>query len=729
MRQLTSSLTVFALLIGIIGLVGFSTAAAPPANPDIEVNCEEQTKQGEPASDTFVCAEEKGGTFTYDISSSPSRLNPITSGDTASSVFISHVLGGFFNDYETLAGGMNDMQAAEMIEFNEAGNVMTARLREGLQFSDGSSVTTEDIAYWYYNVVWNPNLDNQLTGIYSCPSGQAFQLEIVSDRELKFGCPDSDVFRELSTFAMGLDVYSRDMAVEFIDSQGISTNPAIAPGPNGVLDSSASGDDENQRGAVIVPGENGTLDSSASGDDVMIEHATQEFMGLGVDISKLRGLGPYQLTQFQPNTVGRFEPNPNFYEVDSNGTQLPYLNQITVLNVEDANVELSNFLDGTTDTHEPRPSDISVLRSRQAEGGFPLNENLDNGTPQADTEFVIPNYNDQEPNLAAAARNQKVRRALSLAINRVAIVQNVQLGLATPQLTPTPIPGGANANFFTGKNNTCEDLINAGVATADNCSDGTWTVRNGVTLDVTTVPDPDLNSAVTQHLECFVDHQACLEKARSLLDEAGVTDTNGDGVREIPANFSDVIDNSGGPFQTTLATQASSTVRVNAAGVVCDSWAQIGVNCQVAPTAFNTLVGQLFSGDWSGHILIGLTGGGPEPGSVAQVRCGGQFHFYHFKCNPDASEGPQAKTELEAKLEEQFLQGRAAADVETAQQFFTEFVNTFTQGEPFFHTTQGNSLFGFRTDRLCNVDRSQSFDVDVKFRTDIEGQATCVQTQ
>ncbi len=719
MKQIGTWLSVLAFVMGAMALAGGTAVAQPPANPDVELDCEEP-----PAG--FTCASETGGSFTYDIISEPGVLNPVTTQDTASGDAIDHVIGGaVFGDY-SLLGDLDDPQAAEMLELNEAGNVLTARLREGLQYSDGSTATTQDIQYWYYNVVWNPNTPNSLTDVYTCPSGQAYQLEIMNDRELQFGCPNSEPFRTFADNASGLFVLSEEMARGFIDSQGISTNQAIAPGPDGVLDTEPAGDDQNFEdvGAVIVPGENGTLDTEPSGDDVVIEQATEEFMGLGIDATEIRGLGPYRFTTFQSDSVARYERNPNFYEVDSNGTQLPYLDEMSVLFVDDQNVSLANFRDGSTDAFAPRPQDLSTLRSRQAQGGFPLNENIDSGNATTGTEFVALNWQDTDRNLASANRNANVRKAMSLAVDRVALVNNVLLGIGTPQYSPNAIPAlGSGNNFFLGRNNTCQDFIDAGLSTPDTCSDGTWTVRDNLELDVTQLPAPD-TPAIVQHLECLTDYEGCLDEARSLLDEAGVTDSDGDDVREIPADFGSVYDNSGGPLQIQLTTNTGNTTREGFNEIVCEGLNRVGIGCQTTTTAFPTLVDQLLTGEWSGGINIGLTGNDPA-GAVNVVPCGGALHLYHVGCDPEATEGPNAPTDTEVALENAWVPGFNAENVEEAQEAFDEWQRIFLEREPYFHTATQNALFAVRTDRVCNDGRSVGFNDDVKFRTDIEGQTEC----
>ena len=716
MKKIGTWLSVFALVVGVVGLYGGTAQAQLPANPDVELDCGD-------SSSSFVCPSETGGSYTNDSISSPTVLNPVTASDTASDEVIDHVIGGaFYSDYSLLGNGVGDPQAAEMLEVNEAGNMLTARLREGLKFSDGSTVTTEDVRYWYYNVTWNPNLPNSSTDVFTCPSGQAYQLNVVNDRELTFGCPDSEAFRTFPGNATSLFVLSKAMALDYIESQGVATNEAIAPGANGVLDSSPAGDDQdmNGAGAVIVPGENGTLDTSPAGDDVVIEQAAQEFMGLGIDATKMVGLGPFTITELRTDAIARYERNPHFYQADSNGTQMPYLDELSLIIIptQGQNLSLSNFLNGTTDAFSPRPQDLSVLLSRQSQGGFPLNEQINSGVPASGTTWATLNWQDSNRNIANAARNANVRKALSLAIDRVAMVNNVLLGIGTPQYGPATIPN----EFFYGSDNTCADFVDAGLATSDTCSDGQWTVRSGLVLNVDTLPKPT-TPAIVQHLECLTDYESCVATAQSLLDEAGVVDSNGDGIREVPADFG-IYDNEGGPLQMQVVTNAGNTIRENYTQVLCDGWNRVGVGCQAGAISFPTLVNQLLTGDYTGSIVLGLTGGDPA-GSINVVPCGTGLHLYHVGCDPNATEGPTAATDTEVSLENAWVQGFNASTVEDAKEGFDEWQRRFVDMEPYFHLALSNGLFAVRTDRICNDGRAVISNDDVKFRVDLEGQTEC----
>jgi ABC-type transport system substrate-binding protein len=700
----------FPLFLALLGLIGSVALADLPAEPLVVLDCADPPEG-------FTCADVKGGSYSFSNIASPSTLNPVTSEDTASLSIQDQFLGTFFTSYSLLADGTNP-QVASTVEVNEEGTAVTYTLREGLLYSDGTPVTVDDITYWYYNVISNPNLPNSFTATV-CTDGSPFRLEVLSDTQIRVSCPEP--FRTfVGQAGAQFLVLSKEMALDLIEAQGIGTQQAISPGPDGVLDTAPEGDDEIAY-AILAAGENGTLDSVPAGDDEVIEIATDEFMGLGAPLNLLRGLGPFVLTSLSSDALAKYERNPNFYEADSNGTQLPYLDEVQIIIIPTQGQELSlqNFLNGLTQVLGPRPQDISVILSRAAGGGFPVNEDIDTGQPNFGTTFTTPNFDDPDPNLAAAARNVTVRRALNLAIDRVALVQNVLLGLGSPQY----VQGSTPSIFYVGRDNTCEDFIAAGLATAADCDGTTWTLPSGLTVDVTSLVPPATDYLVTL-LGCLVDFDGCLAEAGAMLDSVGVTDTNGDGVREIPANLDPVIGNPGGDFVVQVLTNAGNTLRENYDLIVCDGWNAIGVKCSATTASFPQLVRELLTGTFTGYITIGLTGG-TTPGGTNVVPCGTVLHFWHTSCDPGATEGPAAPLPDEQAIEDAWFEGFVAVTQEDAAVGFDKFQLLWAENPQFLLLSVTNGLFAKRTDQLCNDGGAINGNTDVKFRIDLPGQSAC----
>ncbi len=678
------SLLMVVVALAVMGGASVVTLAQPPAQPLVVLNCSELRPQNPEGPAGTTCAKVKGGTTAFSIIASPSTLNPVTAEDTASLSIQDQFLGTFFASYSLLGTDAGEGNAASLIEVNEAGTVVTATLRQGLQYSDGSPVTVDDVLYWYNNVVFNENLPNSFQDAFRCTDGSPFKVTSPAPNQIQISCPEP--FRTFVPFAAGQLVLSKQMALDLIAEQNV---PVAG---------------ENQFGPIPA----------------------QEFMGLGAPINLLRGLGPFKMTSFASDQQASYQRNPFFYEVDSNGVQLPYLDgvQIIIIPTAGLNLALSQFLNGQTDIYGPRPEDIAVILSRAAQGGFDVNTDIDNGVPAAGETFTTPNFSDPDPDLAAAARNSKVRKALYLAIDRATMVQNVLLGIGTPQFNPVSIN---QSNFFSGRTNDCNTFIQAGLATAATCSGDVWSLSNGLKINVKNLPAP-VNADIVQALSCLDNFAACLEQAKQLLDSVGVVDTDGNGIRNIPANLdpNGVVKNPGGKdFVVQVVTNTGNTIREAFGVIICDGWNAIGVQCSATTTSFPTLVSQLLEGTFTGYITIGLTGGDPA-GAVNVVPCGTALHLYHVACDPNAPAGdPAAPTPEEQAIEAPWQQGFQATDVPGAQAGFDQFQAVWMQFVPYYHLAAGNQLFAVRTDRICNDGRAVNANTDRKFRVDLPGQAAC----
>lgn len=300
---------------------------------------------------------------------------------------------------------------------------------------------------------------------------------------------------------------------------------------------------------------------------------------------------------------------------------------------------------------------------------------IDNGAVAVGEPFVTLNFNDEDPALAEAARNVTVRRVLSLAIDRVAAVNNILMGTGTPQYVPFTLSGDAGATFFVGRDNTCADFAFLGLPCDD--STGLMTVRTDLNVNVALIPGP-INPEMEEHLQCLVDFQWCIDLAKRMLDDAGYVDTNGNGIR----NLTD-----GSEWQIEVVTNSGGTIREGYAQIICDGWIELGIDCTAATTSFSTLMAQLLGQGgttWSGAIVFDLASDGPA-GRVNVFKCGAELYFWHPSCDPEASDGPMAQDAFSALVEEYFDQGLAASSVSDAQLGFDAMQAAWIAYEPFMN--------------------------------------------
>jgi peptide/nickel transport system substrate-binding protein len=213
-------------------------------------------------------------------------------------------------------------------------------------------------------------------------------------------------------------------------------------------------------------------------------------------------------------TEGRqFVANPYFFMVDTAGNQLPYINEMDEIFVGESEVRLLKLVNGEVDYKaQALQSDyVPLLLENQEKSGFLLDLKPDITMPT----FAF-NVTSEDMEKRKVFGDLKFRQAMSVAMNRDEINEVAMFGLGAPQQY------------------------------------------------VTFSPTPDF---VTDEWEQYY-AQYDPELAKSLLDEIGVVDKDGDGMRELP---------NGDPLVLNLqvATQGMSIKIVELVG---QTWREVGIN-------------------------------------------------------------------------------------------------------------------------------------------------------
>jgi len=216
-------------------------------------------------------------------------------------------------------------------------------------------------------------------------------------------------------------------------------------------------------------------------------------------------------------TEGRhFVANPYFHMVDTAGNQLPYINEHDEIFVSETEVRLLKLINAEADykTQALNLDDVPLLLENQEAGDYTIAIR-----PQIRTGTFSFNVTSDDLGKREAFGDLRFRQAMSVAINRAEINDVAFFGLGTPgqyiPFSPTP-------SFVT------EDM--------------------------------------TQHYAQFDQ-----DMANSLLDDMGMVDTDGDGMRELPNGEQIVIN-------LQFSTQGISAKLVELVG---QAWKEVGVNTVV----------------------------------------------------------------------------------------------------------------------------------------------------
>ena len=74
---------------------------------------------------------------------------------------------------------------AESWEISEDFTTLTINLRKGIRWTDGELLTTEDVKFWWEDVMLNESLTPKLPS-YFAPVGKAMSVNIIDDYTFNF---------------------------------------------------------------------------------------------------------------------------------------------------------------------------------------------------------------------------------------------------------------------------------------------------------------------------------------------------------------------------------------------------------------------------------------------------------------------------------------------------------------------------------------------------------------
>lgn len=147
-----------------------------------------------------------------------------------------------------------------------------------------------------------------------------------------------------------------------------------------------------------------------------------------------------------------------------------------------------------------------------------------------------------------------------------------------------------------------------------------------------------------------------LHKSQAILQEAGFS-KGADGL---------LRDNQGHKVEFTLVTNAGSKQREVVAAIIAEDLRKLGMQVTYAPLDFSLLVNRMYSGaDWQ-CMLMGLSGGSPEPNNEAGIwRSDGKLHLWNVG-------NAQPQTAWEARVDELFDTGAVTMDPQSRRRIYYE---------------------------------------------------------
>ena len=350
------------------------------------------------------------------------------------------------------------------------------------------------------------------------------------------------------------------------------------------------------------------------------------------DPTTVIGTGPFTIASYVPEERVVLSRNPDYWLQDADGNSLPYLDRIVQVIVPDLAAELAAFRAGQTDSHGVLGSEFSALYPLQQAEDFTIHRR----GPTFGSTFLAFNMNpgmdddSGDPFLASEKlnwfSNLQFRQAVAHSVDKDAIINDVQDGLGYPQWASVSPAAG------------------------------------------------DFHNPNVRRYEYDID------RAKSILDDLGWVDTDGDGIRE---------DSGGNPITFSLTTNTGNTHRQEVGAIIQSGLQDIGIGADYGFSEFGVLVRQLTSTyDWE-TMVIGFGGSSDPHFGIGFWHSSGNFHLWHPKQTEPA-------TDWEAEIDDLYTSGSQELDHDRRVELYHQAQAIGAENVPVIYTAHRERITAVR---------------------------------
>lgn len=349
-------------------------------------------------------------------------LSNATEAGTSDFLSIRHVnLVRYSDDLQTIVPNV-----AKGWEWNSSFTELTFFLRKGHKWSDGEPFTAADVKFWYDNLALDKRVIEKSKDYVLTPDSKRFKVTVIDPQTVRFTLPSPKpgLLNHFATsFAQGFQ------PKHFLGKY----HPSINPKANQLARKAGF-----KNGLEVIKAYFGNSDWTDTPSPLL--STPKKVTQLPKDVVPTL---ESHIT-IKDTTEGRhYVANPYFFMVDTAGNQLPYINEMDELYINDNEVRILKLVNGEVHykTQSLNLESVPILLENRRKGKYQIDVR-----PKIGLLVFSFNVTSEDPQKRKIFGNREFRRAMSIAINRDELNEVVFLGEGVPrQYTGfSPLPNGAD---------------------------------------------------------------------------------------------------------------------------------------------------------------------------------------------------------------------------------------------------------------------------------------------
>lgn len=318
-----------------------------------------------------------GGALVVTQLSDPRTFNPVVAQEASSTDVLSPIFEGLLE--QNYLTGELEPGLAEAWTVSRDGRTWTFTLRDGVQWSDGTPLTADDVLF-SLDAVFTEGVQTSVVDLLTIDE-KPVRYRKLDARRVQFTTEKpAGLFLRL---VAALDIIPKHKLADALAKGGAEFNKT---------------------------------------------------WGVNTDPKEIVGTGPFVMQSFVPGQRVTYLRNGRYWKVDRRGNRLPYLTRYVVLIVSNQEAERLKFLAGETDLYDARPREYAEFKQGERAGNYTIYDGPESFT----SEFLVLNQNPagSSPPKLTWFQDVQFRRALNYAIDRKTIAEQVYAGRATAAWGP-----------------------------------------------------------------------------------------------------------------------------------------------------------------------------------------------------------------------------------------------------------------------------------------------------